>query len=62
MRWLRRRVRLLRRALTAALGLLPQRLAGCPPTVLAFRGRLGTGRPALPSQQRRGHDPPPPKP
>ena len=93
MRWLRRRIRLLRRALTAALGLLPQRLAGCPPTVLAFRGRLGTdaalawlrelaapqlpslppplgyaghaaapGRPALPSQQRMGHDPPPPKP
>ena len=90
MRWLRRRVRLVRRALTAARGLLPEPFAGCAPTVLAFRGRLGTdaalawlrdlaapqlrtlpaplgyarpgarpGHPALPPQQRVGHDPPP---
>ena len=42
MRWLRRRIRLVRRALTTVRGLLPERLAGCPPTILAFRGRLGT--------------------
>ena len=42
MRWLRRRIRLVRRALTTVCGLLPERLAGCPPTILAFRGRLGT--------------------
>ena len=42
MRWLRRRMRLVRRALTTVCGLLPERLAGCPPTILAFRGRLGT--------------------
>ena len=42
MRWLRRRIRLVRRALTAVRGLLPERFAGCSPTVLAFRDRLGT--------------------
>ena len=42
MRWLRRRTRLVRRVLTAVRGLLPERLAGCPATILAFRGRLGT--------------------
>ena len=42
MRWLRRRIRLVRRALTAVRGLLPERFAGCPPTILAFRDRLGT--------------------
>ena len=41
MRWLRRRVRLVRRALATVRGLLPERFAGCPPTILAFRGRLG---------------------
>ena len=43
MRWLRRRIRLVRRALAAAGTLLPERLASCPPTVLAFRDRLDTG-------------------
>ena len=42
MRWLRRRIRLVRRALTAVRGLLPDRLAGCAATVLGFRARLGT--------------------
>ena len=42
MRWLRRRLRLVRRALTAVRGLLPGRLAGCAATVLGFRARLGT--------------------
>ena len=42
MRWLRRRIRLVRRALTAVRGLLPGRLAGCAATVLGFRARLGT--------------------
>ena len=42
MRWLRRRIRLVRRALAAAGVLLPEALAGCPPTVLAFRDRLDT--------------------
>ena len=42
MRWLRRRIRLVRRALTTVRGLLPERLTGCPPTILAFRRHLGT--------------------
>ena len=42
MRWLRRRIRLVGRALSAVRGLLPERFAGCPPTILAFRDRLGT--------------------
>ena len=42
MRWLRRRIRLVRRVLTAVRGLLPECLAGCPATILAVRGRLGT--------------------
>ena len=42
MRWLRRRIRLVRRALAAVDGLLPEHLAGCPPSILAFRDRLGT--------------------
>ena len=42
MRWLRRRTALVRRALAAVGGLLPEHLAGCPPTILAFRDRLGT--------------------
>ena len=42
-RWLRRRIRLVRLALAEARSLLPERFVGCPTTVLAFRGRLGTG-------------------
>ncbi|MCY4122501.1 MAG: hypothetical protein OXG72_16445 [Acidobacteria bacterium] len=42
LRWLRRRIRLVRRVLTAVRGLLPERLAGCPATILAVRDRLGT--------------------
>ena len=42
MRWLQRRIRLVRRALAKARSLLPEHLAGCPATVLAFRSRLGT--------------------
>ena len=42
MRWLRRRIRLVSRALTIARGLLPERLAGCSPTVLVVRARFGT--------------------
>ena len=42
MRWLQRRIRLVRRALAQARSLLPEHLASCPATVLAFRGRLGT--------------------
>ena len=42
MRWLSRRIRLVRRALVKAGSLLPAHLAGCPATVLGFRGRLGT--------------------
>ena len=41
-RWLRRRVRLAHRALTAVRGLLPERLARCAATVGAFRVRLDT--------------------
>ena len=41
-RWLRRRVRLVGRALTAVRGLLPDRFLGCDATVAAFRARLGT--------------------
>ena len=41
MRWLRRRIRLVRRALVEARSLLPAHLAGCPATVLGLRGRLG---------------------
>ncbi len=42
MRWLQRRIRLVRRALAQARSVLPEHLAGCPATVLAFRSRLGT--------------------
>jgi len=41
-RWLRRRIRLVGRALTAVRGLLPHRFLGCAATVPAFRDRLGT--------------------
>ena len=42
MRWLRRRIRLVTRALNAVRGLLPDRFVGCAATVPAFRARLGT--------------------
>ena len=42
MRWLRRRIRLMTRALTAVRGLFPERFVGCAATVPAFRARLGT--------------------
>lgn len=44
LRWLRRRTAPIHRILTTVLGLLPERLAGCAPTVRAFRERLGTTR------------------
>ena len=44
LRWLRRRMRLVRRALTTVIGLLPEHFANAPPTLLAFRDRLGTGK------------------
>ena len=42
MRWLRRRMRLVRRVLTTVIGLLPERFANSPPTILAFRDRFST--------------------
>ena len=45
-RWLRRRVLRVAAGLRAASTLLPNRFAGLPPTVEAFRGALG-GKPAL---------------
>lgn len=45
-RWLRRRVRRVVAGLQVAGTLLPDRFAGLPPTVEAFRGALG-GKPAL---------------
>jgi hypothetical protein len=39
-RWVRRRVAPVRRLLTILVGLLPQLLLGCPPTIGAFRTRL----------------------
>jgi len=41
LRWLRRRVRLVQRCLVIVIGLLPDRLAGCPVTVTALRACLG---------------------
>ena len=40
-RWVRRRVRLVHAALVSIIGLLPDILAGCQPTLLGFRARLG---------------------
>lgn len=40
-RWVGRRSRLVRAALVSIVGLLPALLAGCQPTILAFRARLG---------------------
>ena len=42
-RWLRRRSHGVRAALRAIIGLLPDRLAGCPPTLACFRAALGCG-------------------
>jgi transposase-like protein len=39
-RWVRRRVRLVRALLTIVVGLLPQSLLGCAPTIVAVRTRL----------------------
>ncbi len=39
-RWVRRRVRLVRALLTIVVGLLPQSLLGCVPTIAALRVRL----------------------
>lgn len=39
-RWVRRRVRLVRALLTTVVGLLPQSLLGCVPTIVALRTRL----------------------
>lgn len=43
-RWTRRRVRLVRAALTTTIGLLPLLLVGCEPTLASFRARLGVER------------------
>jgi hypothetical protein len=40
-RWTWRRVRLVRAALTTVLGLLPNLLAGCEPTIASFRSAFG---------------------
>ena len=42
MRWLRRRVRLVRQVLRVVIGLLPQHLAGCRPELTACRPRLAS--------------------
>ena len=42
LRWLRRRVRLVRQVLRSVIGLLPQHLAGCRPQLTACRQRLDT--------------------
>jgi hypothetical protein len=41
LRWLRRRTRLVHAGLAAAIGLLPELLAGCKPTVSSVRSALG---------------------
>jgi len=41
LRWLRRRVQFVRAGLSAAIGLLPELLAGCEPTVTSVRSALG---------------------
>jgi hypothetical protein len=40
-RWTRRRLRYVRRLLTTLIGLMPQRFAGCQPTLASFRETLG---------------------
>lgn len=41
-RWTRRRLRYVRRLLTTLIGLMPQRFAGCQPTLASFREALGS--------------------
>jgi hypothetical protein len=41
-RWLQRRRELIHQVLSLLLGLLPDQLAGCEPTVISFRARLAT--------------------
>ena len=41
LRWLRRRLKAVHTALILILGLFPDLFAGCPPTIGAFRQRLG---------------------
>ena len=41
-RWLERRITLVRATLVTVLGLFPERFAGCAPRVSAFRARLDT--------------------
>jgi hypothetical protein len=40
-RWVRRRVSAVRRLLTTLIGLIPDRLLGCAPTIASLRERLG---------------------
>ncbi|MBM3357944.1 MAG: hypothetical protein FJY54_09480 [Betaproteobacteria bacterium] len=40
-RWVRRRLACVRRLFTTVIGLLPERLLGCTPTIVALRERLG---------------------
>lgn len=47
MRWMRRRIRLVRAGLAAGIGLLPGLLAGCTPTVTSIRSALGAEPAAL---------------
>lgn len=42
LRWLRRRMKLVHAVLAASIGLLPNLLAGCEPTVRSVRSALGT--------------------
>lgn len=44
LRWTFRRVDLVHAALTSTVGLLPDRFAGCEPTIASFRERLGVER------------------
>ena len=43
-RWVRRRLRLVRALLSIVVGLLPQSLLGCAPTIAAVRTRLACGQ------------------
>ena len=42
LRWLRRRLELVYNVLARVIGLIPDRLAGCAPTMSAVRERLGS--------------------
>jgi hypothetical protein len=62
-RWVARRARLVHAVLTSVIGLLPALLAGCEPTILCFRARLGVEH-VLPKLRERvaahlAHLPPP---